>query len=125
VHAFSGTLVAPQRLTGTSPPMSNTTPAIITRSAGFTQSWTPVAGTKMLLALTADNSTFTKIDGFVSCIGDDTGSLTIPASLLTNIPVTDSGFLELVRMAETDASNDDATILLEASTSVYGTATFK
>jgi hypothetical protein len=122
LHAFSGSIATARRFSALSPPMS---PApSITRSSDFTMTWTPAGGTISIWLMAYDTSTST-VDAFISCTAPDTGSMTIPGSLLGGFAATDIGTMGIGRTIDADASIDDATITLASIATTEGGATFK
>jgi hypothetical protein len=125
VHAFSGQVTAVQDIAGVMPALSLTSPITLSLSADFVVSWTPGAGSgvEAMVALTASHGA-TK-DVAIQCTGmDSAGKLTVPKSLLSSIPQSDSGLVGLARYASSTAVGDNVSVSIVSDTHAFGIAQF-
>jgi hypothetical protein len=125
VHAFSGQVTAVEDIAGVMPPLSLTSPITLSLSADFVVSWTPSAGSgvQAMVALTASHGA-TK-DVTIQCTGmDSAGKLTVPKSLLSSIPQSDSGLVGLARFVSSTAVGDNVSVSIVSDTHAFGIAQF-
>jgi hypothetical protein len=125
VHAFSGQVTAVEDLAGVMPALSLASPITISLSADFVISWTPSTGNavRALVGLTASHSS-TK-DVTIQCAAmDATGKVTVPKSLLSSIPQSDSGLVILARSSPVTALGDNVSISIGSDTHAFGIAQF-
>lgn len=123
VHAFSGNVSAAALFVGVAPALSLITPVVVPRSSDFTVTWTSASGSIQLIAAAIKG---TSSDGVITCSSaTDTGTMTVPSSLLQKFTAADTGVITLSRTISADASSDNATVTLSSSTSASGTATFQ
>ncbi len=122
VHPFSGNVAAAALFEAVNPALSLITPITITRSSDFTITWT--AGTGAInLSLSALKVATS--DGLLTCSSStDTGTMTIPTALRLYFSASDAAVVRSSRVLSADASPDNATVTLESSTSVSGSAKF-
>jgi hypothetical protein len=122
VHPFMGSVVVASAVAGVMPSLSLTTPIVIDRSKDFTFTWTAANG-HMNVGISALKGG--ALDGLISCDVPDTGTITIPTTLLINFAATDTAEVVIDRISNGDASNDNATITIASTASTNGSATFK
>jgi hypothetical protein len=125
VHAFAGTVVAPKPVMNFVPPFSST-PMTISRTSDLTMTWTPAPGF-VSLNIQASPPGMPLTPTTISCTtGDpDTGTITIPASLLAMIDAGSAGSLNVSRCSEAIVTSDDAEVLLAAQrVGIRGAVTF-
>ncbi len=107
VEAFTGTLLAPQELTGLGPPLQQT-PVVIAHDAPLLLSWQPEGkpGEEMYVAIDVLLNGGSRS---VQCrVPDADGSVTVDPSLLAPlVPGTDA-IIHLVRSLSTSASSANA-----------------
>jgi hypothetical protein len=125
VPAFSGQVTAVEDLAGVMPALSLMSPITISLSADFVLTWTPgtSTGVRALVGLTASHGS-TK-DLTIQCAGmDSAGKLTVPKSLLSSIPQSDSGLVILARYTLLAAVGDNASVSMGSDTHAFGIAQF-
>lgn len=111
VPAFTSTITAPQELAGYSPPKS------LSRTAGYTATWTAVAGSEIRIVLAAVNARRESL--IVACRVPDTGAFTVPASTMKLIPQSlDRAIVIVARIAETVQIVGDTRVIIEILSSV-------
>jgi hypothetical protein len=111
VAAFSGSVIAPSKLAGLTPPIT----AAVTRSRGWTISWTPDSrsGEVVWLGVSAGGSI-----GEIECsVPDSVGTLTVASSLLTRF-AAGSVYVVLERYQTAMSSNGQVSV--EAITNTQG-----
>jgi len=122
VPAFTGSIVAPANFAGLAPALSTTATAV-TRSAGWTLSWTPDTQSGEIVVLDLFPTGATASHPNIGCqVQDSTGTMNIASSLLASFP-TGMGEASLARIQLGSSSNQE--VGLTATTSVRGTVTFE
>jgi hypothetical protein len=120
VASFSGTVVAPARLSGVSPAVMTLTS--IARGSDFVLSWTAAGSSTVLFILLAANGT--SPDGLIRCTASSgDGSLTVPAALLGNFQSGDHALVLLTVENNTIITASNATVGLTAEAQVQGGVT--
>ncbi len=109
--SFTGTVTAPQELAGYSPPTS------LSRTGGYTATWTAVAESEILIVIGAINARRESL--VVVCRVRDTGTFTVPASTFNLIPRSlDRAILIVARIAETVQILGDTRVIIDVVSSV-------
>ncbi|MEO8846168.1 MAG: hypothetical protein ABI591_04820 [Kofleriaceae bacterium] len=103
VPAFSATVTAPAALAG------YTVPTVLSR-AGYTPTWTAVAGSKIFIILLGMHGSTSDT---ILCRIDDTGTFTVPASTFALLPATDTtGAVAIARVAEHLVTTPDVSVVV-------------
>ncbi len=124
VHQFSGTVSAVELFANVNPALSQIVPTQIDRTKDFAITWNAKTGA-ISVVLSAIKGLSTA-DGVIVCSStSDSGTMTIPTALLSNIAATDTGTIAISRTSSSDASPDNATVTLSSSTSSSGKTSFK
>lgn len=111
IPPFTATVDAPIELAGYSPPTS------LSRTAGYTATWTAVAGAEMLIVLAAFDERRHSV--WLVCRVPDTGTFTIPPKTFKLIPSSlDRVILTVARIAETARLVGDTRVMIDAISSV-------
>ncbi len=116
VHAFNGGVPTALSFANVAPALASG--VTISKSQGFTISWTAATGA-VRLELSQGSS-----PGTITCAAsNDPGTMTIDKSLLANITAA-SGSIVLYRTTSADASPDNANVTLFSETSSSGAVTY-
>jgi hypothetical protein len=114
IPAFSATVTAPTPLAGFTSPTT-----MISRSAGYTATWTAGSGPGMQIVF-AGSTTMLSIT-FLVCAIPDTGSFTFTPAMLALLPSADSiASVTLSRIATMEVTAGDATVYVGVSSYVPG-----
>jgi hypothetical protein len=125
VHAFSAQVTAVEDVAGLMPALSLTSPPFtISLSADFVLSWTPSTGNgvKVIVGLLAYHGGSIK-DLEIQCQGmDSAGTMTVPKSLLSNLPQSDSCLVGISRYSASTVVSDNVSGTLTSETHAWGNA---
>ena len=125
VHAFTGMVKAPDDITGTNPAFSNAMPAVVSVASDWVVTWTPGSDGSDTMELALSALKGISGDGLITCSGKDSDAMvTVPKDLLMKIGTTDTGSVSLTRAAVDMPADDNATVVLSATTLVSGLVKF-
>jgi hypothetical protein len=124
VEAFQGNLPTMQDFAGVTPALSYTTASTVPLNADFVVKWTPGNGTTVRLFVDALKGS-AQAGVFTCDVPDSSGTVSVPAALLSHLAAGDTGIATLTRGALTAVTGGNANVGLISTVTTGGTLKFQ